>query len=382
MINKSLLTAICAVLLCSCSKVPVAEDGATAEATPMTIAQTPPPESSSSSPIVTAPQAMASGTMGMPVESGSGTATGTTAASGSGALTGTAAVTGSAERAGAKADADFPTPTPAVSPHRVSANPTPGPIVGAKDIISIQFTNFGAGGHALGPEDEAGAVSVARWIAMETGGYFPDVTKSGIGKQITVSSSNGVVNSNGDPRDINLKLTSYGYYGSNQGRLGVLSYGGATTSGAGGPAPLPVVLDIIGLNPSHTYTFMIYTSGGPSNLTYASISMKDGPAYYFETAEGDGVSPGLSDLVNNSAKTDVFANLKPKEQLPTEDYCSNYIQFDHVTGKSSVTFALTELGSFPNGQWTPAPSPDSHVVIGIDGVQVIDMGRAGGTPVK
>jgi hypothetical protein len=234
----------------------------------------------------------------------------------------------------------------------------------------------------LGPEDEAGAVPVVRWIAIDPGGYFTEVTKSGAGSQVTVSSSNGLVNSNGDPRDINFRLSSYGYFASNQARSGILSYGGAATSGAGGPAPLPVELNITGLNPSHTYTFLIYTTGGPSNMTYATVSMNDGSAYYFETAEGDGVSPGLSDLANNSAKTNVFANLKPKEQLPSEDYTSNYIQFDNVTGKSSATFKLTELGSFPNGQWTPAPMPDSHVAIGIAGAQVIDMGRVGGIPVK
>jgi hypothetical protein len=179
---------------------------------------------------------------------------------------------------------------------------------------------------------------------------------------------------------VGYKLTSYGYFNSNQcevtGANGSLLGGGAVTQGAGSATPLPVTLEITGLKPGDTYKIIVYTCGGPSQLAYASLALTGGATFYFQTAEGDGVGGALTTLQNSASPANIFKSTAPGTPIPNpQTLKSNYIEFDNVKGSSAAMLTLTELGAWPNGAWTPVSPQSSHVAIGISGVQIIDTSK-------
>lgn len=229
--------------------------------------------------------------------------------------------------------------------------------------------------------DVAGVVAVPNWNSVQTGtDWVSQATPTGAG-QITVSGTAGIVNAAGAASSVGYTLASYGYLKSGgcavTGSNGKLVAGGGVTRGTGSEAPLPVVLKLSGLNPDHAYEFLVYTSGGPNELTYASLSLAGGSTYYFQTGEGDGASSQLTTLQNHSSTNNVLGSNAAGTPIPNpETLISNYIEFDGVTG-STATLTLTELGAWPYGSWAPVPAANSNVVIGISGVQIIDTGKKG-----
>lgn len=350
---KAFLVTICTISICACSKSPEPET-------------TPPAQSATPSTTESSPAPAATGTSS-PVTTGTVASTSETTATAASEpmATGTAA----------------PAPTTTATTATTATASVPAQ---PQDVTSIQFTQTTTG-TPLAATDVAGAIPVAHWNAVQTGGDYANQVMPGGADQATVSASNGMVNAAGAPSGVGYTLVSYGYLKTGastvSGANGNLVAGGAITRGTGSEAPLPVSLTVSGLDPGEAYKIIVYTSGGANELTYGSLGLTGGPTYYFETAEGDGGGNSLTDLENNSSRTDAISSGTAGTPIPApEALKSNYIEFDGVTGSSTATFALTELGAWAFGVWAPVPADNSHSSLGIAGVQVIDTGKRGQAP--
>jgi hypothetical protein len=253
-----------------------------------------------------------------------------------------------------------------------------------QSVTSIQFIQAGSDAH-LTPTDVAGFDAVANWNPVQTGADYDSQVAPGAATQITWVASSGLVDSTGTSSTVGYSVTSYGYLSTGNkavpGPNGNLLAGGAMTSGTAGAAPLPVGVTVSGLNPGDAYKILVYTFGGPNELTYGSVALTGGSTYYFQSAEGDGVGGMLKDLENHSSAVNLFASAPAGDPIPNpQTLKSNFIEFDGVTGSNAATLTLTELGAWPNGTWAPAPAAGSSAVLGIAGFQVLDMGKAAPAP--
>ncbi len=259
----------------------------------------------------------------------------------------------------------------------------------AQIVTSIQF----ADGNPLSPSTVAGVDGTeANWNVVNLTGnqifYNPPQ------QAYTQSASTGLITSTGAPSSIGYSVTDGGGTGGNGNGLsggdntlllnGAATYGvnNQTTLGSGGSPTnnwygAPVTLTLNNLNPNDTYSFIAYLSQADGNLSQGSLALSSGGIQYFTSANGGFSANTLTSYASFTSPTDI-GMAYPNSPATAANFQSNYIEFDNITGVTSDTLTLTELGSYPYGTYTLAGQPAAYnnsfgnTILGLSGVQVFD----------
>jgi hypothetical protein len=281
-------------------------------------------------------------------------------------------------------------------------------------ITSIQFTdssNVLDSDPTSGPGTAAGELSESYWnsavltgdIVYNSNSPYPAPTVA----YNNAENDGGLVDSTGtNYSPVGYSITDGGNAGNPNdnlagGNQALLSDGGATygtSSGAtlgnnpGGTRSqgsnlyaAPVTLTLQNLTASDVYSFYVYLAE-PHDLAQGSLSLSSGglpgATQYFTTANGGYDEPnqggGYTTLVSKTSPTDIGA-ANPTNAGVAETFASNYVLFTGVTGVTSETITLTELGSYPYGNYVLAGQPAAYnnsfgnAILGIAGVQVVDV---------
>ncbi len=224
--------------------------------------------------------------------------------------------------------------------------------------VSVQFIGGGAAPlHGKGYDYTAGASGYAA-------GYWNPVLN--IGNTTTpqnLSMLGTLVDSTGALSSVGFQLRSSGAYytGANAGWTGSPAYPGypGRTSGTGSAFLYSgfayagysdfnaLTLTLLGLNPAHAYTILLYVAPFQQFGAHqkATVMLLGGQAAYVMT---DGAAAGYERVTSTTAGS---------------PGTGNFVQFDQVSGASSQTVSLTNSGS----------------MVGLSGFQVVDLGLATGT---
>ena len=247
----------------------------------------------------------------------------------------------------------------------------------AQTITSIQFVNPNGNANNLPitPAQVAGVDAVANWNIGPTSNFYVYTGSNGE----TDTNSGSLITSSGGTSAIGYNVLSAGgaYYPGNSvtspaGNAAMLQ-GGVTAVGTntGGYYPGSANLTISGLAIGDNYTFIVYVGGPQYLLGEASISDAFlGNTLYFASPNGGFAATPVTTLVNNASTNDFSVTDANNPGAVSTNYATNYVEFSGITGVTSDTVSLTEIGSWPNGAFLSGTA--GSMAMTISAIQVVD----------